>query len=166
MLTNKRKRNARPPAILRYPSDKQGRIWLKRRQGIAPSIIAEKLNVSRPYVSKSLKHAETRIGALLEHAARTNRIRLHHISPRHGLAMGYCAAHKSETTISYSPTLGVQVWYDHDGDCDSCSELGECGQLLSVLAKEWKIPLSSNAEPTRVAKDLFSKIEKQLAWIE
>jgi hypothetical protein len=80
--------------------------------------------------------------------------------------MGYCAAHRSETTITYSPKLGVQVWYSHEGDCDSCSEFGECTQLLNVLSKEWKIPLASNAEPRRVAEVFFSKIKKQLAWIE
>lgn len=166
MLNNKRKRIIKPPGLLRYPSEKQAVIWLKRRQGIAPSIIAERLNVSRAYVSKSLKQAENRIRLLLEHEANVNRIRLHHISQRHGLAMGYCAAHKTETTITYSPTLGIQVWYDHEGDCDSCSEFSECTKLLDIIAKEWKIPLSMNAEPNRVAQDLFSKIKRQLEWIK
>ncbi|MCK5240297.1 MAG: hypothetical protein KAR33_12145 [Candidatus Thorarchaeota archaeon] len=166
MLSNKRKGNTMPQAILRYPSEKQAKIWLKRRQGIAPSVIAQKMKVSRAYVSKSLKHAENRIEVLLDHAARINRIKLHHVSPIHGLAVGYCAAHKSETTISYSPTLGVQVWYEHHGDCGSCSDYKDCIKLLDTLAKEWRIPLSSNAPPTGVAKNLFSKITRKLDWIE
>ena len=166
MLSNKRKGSTREHATLRYPSEKQAKIWLKRRQGIAPSVIAQKMKVSRAYVSKSLKQAENRIQSLMEHTAQTGRITLHHMSPRYGLAMGYCAAYKSETTISYSPTLGVQVWYDHHGDCDSCSDFRDCIQLLGTLAKEWKIPLSRNAAPNRVANDLFSKIARKLDWIE
>ncbi|MCK5151794.1 MAG: hypothetical protein KAQ65_08135, partial [Candidatus Thorarchaeota archaeon] len=66
MLSNKRKGNTMPQAILRYPSEKQAKIWLKRRQGIAPSVIAQKMKVSRAYVSKSLKQAENRIEVLLD----------------------------------------------------------------------------------------------------
>ncbi|MDF1540238.1 MAG: hypothetical protein P1Q69_15195 [Candidatus Thorarchaeota archaeon] len=154
------------PTVLRYPTEQQSQIWLARRQGIAPSDIADKMGVTRAFVSKSLRSAEKRIEDLINHTAQINRIQLHHISSRHGMGIGYCAAYKSETIIAYSSKMGIQVWFDHHGDCDSCADFKECTRFLSTMSKEWKIPLASNAEPTRVAQHLFGAIEKQLDWID
>jgi len=164
MPYNKKRMPSRGPSILRYPTEQQAQIWLNRRRGTAPSKIADKMGVTRAFVSKSLRKAEERIEALIAHAAQINRVNLHHMSARHGLALGYCAAYKSETTISYSPRIGIQVWFDHHGDCVSCADFDGCVRLLSTLSKEWKIPLASNAKPTRVAQDLFTAIKKQLDW--
>jgi hypothetical protein len=65
---------------LRYPTPKQSKIWLRRRQKALPSIIAKEFNVSRPFVSKAQRIAEERIGKLLKHAASVNRIKLDHMS--------------------------------------------------------------------------------------
>jgi hypothetical protein len=149
---------------LRYPTKQQSMIWLMRRNDVASSAIADELNVQRPFVSKSLKTANERIRKLLEHAAAINRVVIHHMSEKDGFAVGYCAAYKSETYITFSPKLGIQIWFQHKGDCDSCAEYSTCGNMLTVLSKEWGIPLSRNASPTQVADDLFSKIMKSLDW--
>lgn len=164
MLTNKRRTLSKQPVVLKYPSGQEGKIWLWRRKGIAPSEIADKLNVSRAYVSKALRKAEKKIELLLDHAAQINRVKLHHISAEHGLAVGYCAAYKSETVISYSPRMGIQVWFDHRGDCDSCSDFGDCVTLISSLSKEWEVPIARNAGPVDVIPDLFNAIFKRLEW--
>ncbi|MFW9909422.1 MAG: hypothetical protein ACFFEF_12680 [Candidatus Thorarchaeota archaeon] len=152
--------------MLRYPSEKQSEIWLKRRQGMLPSKIADQLDVTRAFVSKSLRTAETRIRHLMEHTAHINRVQVHHISSFHGFAVGYSGAFKSETIITYSPRIGVQVWFGHDGDCASCQDSDDCVKLLEVLASEWNVPLNRNAAPTKVANIVFKAIQQSLKWVD
>jgi hypothetical protein len=151
---------------LRYPTPKQGLIWLKRRQKILPSDIASEFNVSRPFVSKAQRVAEERIGSLLKHAASVNRIKLRHMSPEYGFAMGFCSANQMDTFILYSPTMGVQTWFDHDGECGSCAELSVCTETLTQLASEWKIPLKGMKTPSEMAAHLFDTIKRRLEWIK
>jgi hypothetical protein len=146
----------------RYPTAKQSLIWLKRRQQVRPSIIAEELDVSRAFVSKYQQRAEARIKKLLEHAAAINRIALKHLSPRQGIAIGYCPSTQTDTYITYSPTLGIHTWFTHTGDCASCAQRAECESALHQLAKEWEITLPDNQPPTQVAVHLFNTILKRL----
>ncbi len=149
---------------LRHPTIQQADIWLKRRQDIAPSVIADDMKVSRPFVSKSIRIAEERIEKLLRNAANINRIQIQHISAKHGIAVGYCAAHRSKTYITYSPSIGIQTWFQHTGDCSSCVEFDECMKVLGTLAQEWKIKIAKNATPTKIADEVFGKILKKLKW--
>lgn len=166
MLSNISNIPIKHPAVLRYPSAREANIWLQRRQGTPPSVIADKLEVERPYISKVLRKTEKRILQLLEHAAYINRVQVQHISGVQGIAVGYCAAYKSETIISYTPELGIQVWFEHRGDCSSCSEYSRCVNLISSLSSDWSIPLARNAGPIEAVDDLFDKILKQLQWRE
>jgi hypothetical protein len=150
----------------RYPTPKQVLIWLKRRKHIRPSVIAEELEVSRAFVSKYQQRAETRIKKLLNHAATINRIKLNHLSPRYGIAAGYCPATQTDTYITYSPTLGIQTWFTHTGDCASCAQRRDCEKMLHQLAKEWEITLSDDQPPTQMALQLFNTILRRLHWKE
>jgi hypothetical protein len=149
---------------LRFPTPKQGLIWLKRRQNILPSDIASELNVSRPFVSKAQRIAEERIGDLLKHAAHVNRVKLRYLSPEYGFAVGYCAANQMDTFILYSPKIGLQTWFDHDGVCGSCAELAECTETLTQLSQEWKISLNGKKTPSEMAAHLFGTIMGRLKW--
>jgi hypothetical protein len=129
-----------------------------------PSIIAKELNVSRPFVSKAQRIAEERIGKLLKHAASVNRIKLNHMSTHYGFGVGYCATHQMDTFILYSPTIGVQIWFDHDGECGSCAEEPECMQTLTQIAQEWEVPLKRKQTPTEMAGHIFGTIMRRLGW--
>lgn len=148
----------------RYPTPKQGLIWLKRRQQIRPSIIAEELQVSRPFVSKAQRRAEARIEKLLQHAASINRIEVEHLSSRYGIAVGYCSAYQAETYIIYSPKIGVQTWFAHQGDCGTCVQERACKRILKQLSHEWQIPIPKNQLPTDTAQHLFTTIRRRLKW--
>lgn len=149
---------------LRYPSPKQNWIWSQRRRNIKPSEIAEELNVSRPFISKEQRIAEARIKKLIQHAASTNRIRINKMSTRYGIATGYCAASQTDTYILYSPSIGLQTWYAHKGDCDGCGDYPKCEATLTTLAKEWDIPIPSDLAPTDLAILLFETIMRRLKW--
>ncbi|MFX0078263.1 MAG: hypothetical protein ACFE8O_03400 [Candidatus Hermodarchaeota archaeon] len=149
---------------LRYPSATQGKIWLQRRQNIPPSKIADQLEVSRPFVSKAQRIAESRIGTLLEHAASINRVQIRHISTSYGIAIGYSAPYDSDAYILYSPSIGVQIWFDHEGQCETCSQLVECKQTLLKLAEEWEISIDAEDLPNDMALHLFETIMRRLKW--
>ncbi len=150
----------------RFPTKQQELVWQKRRKEIPPSAIARELEVSRALVSKAQRIAEERIEKTLMHIASTNRIRIRHISPRYGFAVGYCPANQSDTYIVYSPVLGTQLWFNHAGDCKSCVEKPVCEKMLRTLADEWNLPLSEVLPPTEAGKELFNAIMRRLQWIE
>jgi hypothetical protein len=149
---------------LRYPSAKQNWIWSQRRRNIKPSDIADELNVSRPFISKEQRIAENRIKKLLHHAASINRITIHKLSPRYGIATGYCSASQTDTYILYSPIIGLQIWFAHKGNCAGCSDYPKCEATLTTLAKEWDIQVSPNLAPTDLAINLFETIIRRLKW--
>ena len=149
---------------LRYPTKQQSAIWLRRRQKVQPSDIAEDMTVSRPYVSQAQRIAEERIGSLLKHTAKVNRIVLDNLSSEYGFAVGYCHAHDSQTYITYSHKMGVQVWFSHKGDCDSCDLNENCNEVLRNLAEEWEITLAKDLAPTQLGETLFNLIMRKLEW--
>lgn len=148
----------------RYPTKQQSIIWMKRRLQIPPSIIANELKVSRPFVSQAQRIAEQRIKSLLITAAQMNRVQIDNISPKYGFAVGYSPASESKTYITYSPESRVQVWFDHKGDCQKCELASECDKILRGLAVEWELSLPRDMLPTEVAKTLFERIMGRLGW--
>jgi hypothetical protein len=150
----------------RYPTKQQNLIWMKRRLQIPPSVIAKEMDVSRPFVSQAQRIAENRIKKLLLTAAQMNRITIDNISPRFGFAIGYNPASESRTYITYSPEFRVQVWFDHEGECQKCELASECDKILRGLAKEWDLSIPSDMAPTQVAKALFERIMGRLGWAQ
>ena len=149
---------------LRYPSAKQNWIWSQRRRNVKPSNLAKKLNVSRPFISKEQRIAEKRIKKLIEHAASINRITIHNISPRYGIAVGYYPASQTDTYILYSPTIGLQTWFAHRGECTGCSDYPTCEATLTTLAQEWDVERPAGLAPTDLAILLFQTIMRRLKW--
>ncbi len=149
---------------LRYPSAKQNWIWSQRRRNVKPSDLAAELNVSRPFISKEQRIAEKRIKKLIEHAASINRITIHHISPHYGIAIGYCSASHTDTYILYSPSIGLQTWFAHKGECMGCSDYPKCESTLTTLAQEWDIEPPPDLAPTDLAILLFQTIMSRLKW--
>lgn len=149
---------------LRYPTEKQNEVWLQRREEIRPSTIAEQMEVSRPYVSQVHRIAEERIEQLLIHTSSVLRVELDHLDPSHGIAEGYCSAFKTDVYFTYSPEMGVQTWYRHEGDCSGCDKYEECEAILHQLSKEWNIALPAGLPPTERGAYLFDAVMEELGW--
>lgn len=151
------------PEKVKYPSDKQVEIWNLRLKRLTGREIAKQKKVTPGFVSKTLKEANTRIKALLENAARMNKITLSHISAKLGFAQGYSHTFKIRVHITYSQANGVQVWYDHKGECASCDELGTCREMLiqEFKARDLKLPHEA-VRPTDLCDTLFNEIRKML----
>ncbi|MHA1137163.1 MAG: hypothetical protein ACTSSE_11825 [Candidatus Thorarchaeota archaeon] len=148
----------------RYPTKQQSIIWLKRRSNIPPSVIAKELKVSRPFVSQAQKIAEGRIKKLILAAAQMNRISIDNISTEFGFARGFNPATDAKTYITFSPEFRVQVWFDHEGDCNKCELHSECDRILRGLAVEWGFSIPKEMNPTEVAKTIFDRIMGRLGW--
>lgn len=148
----------------RYPTKQQSTIWLKRRSNVPPSVIAKELKVSRPFVSQAQKIAEGRIKKLILAAAQMNRITIDNISTEFGFARGFNPATTAKTYITFSPEFRVQVWFDHEGDCNKCELHSECDRILRGLAIEWGFSIPKEMNPTEVAKTLFDRIMGRLGW--
>jgi len=151
-------------SYLRFPTTQQSLIWLERRQHILPSVTAKELGVSRPFVAKAQRIAESRIDKLISHAAAINRIRVQKSSPRFGFALGYCPGTESTAYIVYSPSLGVQTWFAHRGDCAICESQASCYQTVQQLSRDWRIPFGRGLSPTDAARVLFSRVQEELGW--
>jgi len=117
-------------------------------------------------VSKAQRIAEERIDKLLRHAASINRIKIRHINTRYGIAAGFCPAYGMETYILYSPKIGVQTWFNHEGECGTCDHINQCVDTLQQLAEEWEIPIPDDRPPTVLSTYLFDKITRRLKWIK
>jgi hypothetical protein len=123
------------------------------------------MNVKRPFVSKAQRIAEARIDKLLRHAASINRIKVRHISSQYGIAVGHCPSYNTETYILYSPKIGIQTWFAHQGECGNCDQLDQCTQTLLQLAEEWDVPIPDDRPPTDLSVYLFDVIMRRLKWV-
>ncbi|MFX1367783.1 MAG: hypothetical protein ACFFAY_04220 [Promethearchaeota archaeon] len=117
-------------------------------------------------MSKAQRIAEARIDKLLRHAASINRIKVRHISSQYGIAVGHCPAYNTETYILYSPKIGIQTWFAHQGDCGNCDQLDKCTQTLRQLAEEWDVPIPDERPPTDLSVYLFDVIMRRLKWVQ
>ena len=149
---------------LRYPSDQQLDIWLlKRNKREKGTKIAERKGISTASVSKNLNEANSRIKGLLDNTAKSNKIQLDLISPKLGYARGYSPALKMRIYITYSPVNGIQVWYDHQGECEMCEELNSCRESLIQEFKERNLEVPpETSRPADASALLFKKIEGML----
>ncbi|MDD1693662.1 MAG: hypothetical protein LUQ71_02960, partial [Methanoregula sp.] len=60
--------------------------------------------------------------------------------------------------IFVSEKHGMQVWYEHDGDCGACDEFTQCIEFIWDFAQELGIKIEKTADPTKMAEELLTKI--------
>jgi hypothetical protein len=146
---------------LGYLTPKQKMIWDLKSRGLQEAHIARKLNVTRQTVHKALDTANVKIGEALEEVARINKIDVETFNPERGFLKGYSNHFKTQAFITFSAKNGVQVWYKHEGDCEKCSKLEACREILLAEAKDRNFLLLDDTNkilPSKLAEALFSKI--------
>jgi hypothetical protein len=148
------------PRKTKYPSDAQLDIWNLNRNKIPGKKIAKLKDVTPAFVSKTLKITNKRIEDLLVNHGKANRITLEHIDPVLGFAKGYHHSLQDTAHITFSPQNGVQVWYEHEGDCTDCEIFDECRKMLLNEFKERDLtPKNQTLAPTDLADELFINLE-------
>lgn len=85
------------------------------------------------------------------------------MNTEHGILFGHSLPFKVNAIIFVSAKHGMQVWYEHDGDCGTCSRYAKCIELLWDLAEEMKLKLERTDDPTKLAEELFEKLRRLVA---
>ena len=140
-------------------SDKQFGFWMLRRSGESNIAIANRFGISRQAVSRALLLMDDRVGTTLRGMAQANQIAIEKINAERGILLGRSIPFQTVAIIFVSEKHGVQVWYEHDGDCDTCQRFTECTELLWDYATELGIKIKKTADPTKMAEELFEKVK-------
>ncbi len=143
-------------------NDRQFGFWTMRRSGVPNITIANRLGISRQAVSRALLLMDEKVEAALREMAHANQISVEKLNPERGILLGRSVPFAAAAIIFVSGRHGVQVWYEHDGDCGSCQRYTECMELLGDYADELNIKIEKTAEPTTMAEELFRKVKALL----
>ncbi len=139
-------------------NDRQFEFWRLRRNGLANIRIAEHFRISRQAVSKALHSMDGKVEKTLLEMAHANQIQVERLNPEKGVLFGRSIPFNAAAIVFVSAKHGVQVWYEHEGDCGSCPRYTQCIELLWDFADELNIPLEKTDDPTRMADELFEKL--------
>jgi hypothetical protein len=140
-------------------NEKQFEFWRMRRNGSSNITIATLLGISRQAVSRALLVMDVKIEATLRDMAQANQIAIEKINTERGVLIGRSIPFNAAAIIFVSEKHGMQVWYEHDGDCGSCQRYTECIELLWDYAAELGIRIEKTADPTKMAEELFNKVK-------
>jgi len=99
--------------------EKQFGFWKMRRSGTSNITIANLLGISRQAVSRALLGMDQKIESTLREMAQANQITTEKINAERGVLVGRSIPFKTAAIIFVSEKHGVQVWYEHDGDCSA-----------------------------------------------
>jgi hypothetical protein len=90
--------------------------------------------------------------------AQSNRIQIEKIDVQRGVLFGRSIPFQTNAYIFVSEKHGMQVWYEHDGDCKACDEFTQCIEFIWDFASELGIKIEKTADPTKMAEELLTKI--------
>ncbi len=139
-------------------NDRQFEFWKLRRDGLPSINIARLFNISKQAVSRALITMEERIGNTLLEMAHANQIEVEKVIPKRGILFGHSVPFDARAIIFVSAKHGMQVWYEHEGDCGACTRYAQCIELLWDFADEMKVKLEKTDDPTKLAEELFEKL--------
>ena len=142
--------------------EKQFAFWKMRRSGTPNITIANLLGISRQAVSKALLAMDGKIESALRDMAQSNQITIERINPMRGILIGRSVPIRTSAIIFISEKHGIQVWYEHEGDCGTCQRYTECIELIWDYATELGISLKKTADPTKMAEELFAKVKAMI----
>ena len=140
--------------------EKQFEFWVLRRNGLPNINIAKQFGISRQAISRALLSMDKRIEETLLEMARANRIEVEKLDSKKGILFGRSIPFKTSVIIFVSAKHGMQVWYEHEGECGACERYRECIELLWDFAEEMQLKLQSSEDPTKIADELFGKLKE------
>jgi hypothetical protein len=140
-------------------NEKQFGFWAMRRSGVPNITIANQLGISRQAVSRAILVMDEKIETALREMANANQIAIETINTERGILIGQSIPFQTAAIIFVSEKHGVQVWYEHDGDCGACQRYTECIELIWDYAAELGIRIEKTADPTKMAEELFENVK-------
>ena len=142
--------------------DRQFAFWNLRRSGLPNIQIADRFKISRQAVSKALLAMDRKVEETLINMAQANQIDVERLNAEVGVLFGRSVPFGAAAVVFVSADRGVQVWYEHEGDCGACQRYAQCIELLWGYADELGITLTKTDDPTRMADELFAKLREMV----
>ena len=139
-------------------NNKRFGFWKMRCNGIANITIANLQGITRQGVSPALRQMDERIDSSLREMAQANRIQIETIDVENGILFGRSIPFQVNAYIFVSEKHGMQVWYEHDGNCISCNEFTKCIEFIWDFATKQGIKLEKTQDPTKMAEELLAMI--------
>ncbi|WP_292365951.1 hypothetical protein [Methanoculleus sp. UBA208] len=143
-------------------NERQFAFWQLRRGGLPNIQIADRFHISRQAVSKALLAMDRKVEETLLEMAQANQIEVERLNAEIGVLFGRSVPFDAAAIVFVSADHGVQVWYEHEGDCDACPRYTRCIELLWGYADELGITLTKTDDPTRLADELFAKLREMV----
>ena len=143
-------------------NDRQFAFWKLRRGGLVNIQIADHFRISRQAVSKALLAMDRKVEETLLEMAQANQIEVERLNAEIGVLFGRSVPFNAAAIVFVSADHGVQVWYEHVGDCGACPRYARCIELLWGYADELGIALEKTDDPTRLADELFAKLREMV----
>ena len=125
-------------------NEKQFGFWKMRRSGMSNVSIADHIVITRQGVSQALLAMDEKIDV------------------ERGVLLGRSIPFHTGAFIFVSEKHGMQVWYEHDGDCKACDEFTRCIEFIWDFASELGIKIEKTADPTKMAEELLTKIRERV----
>lgn len=145
------------------PTNEKGfGFWTLRRSGVSNTGIAQQMGISRQAVSHALRAMDEKVESTLREMASANQIAIEKVNAGRGILLGRSVPFAAAAIIFVSQKHGIQVWYEHEGDCDTCPRYTECIELLWDYADELGIRITRTADPTKMAEELFFKVKEMV----
>ena len=104
------------------------------------SSIANLLGISRQAVSRALLVMDEKIESTLREMAQANQIAIEKVNAERGVLIGRSIPFQTAAIIFVSEKHGMQVWYEHDGDCGACQRYTECIESALGLCNRTRHP--------------------------
>lgn len=143
-------------------NERQFVFWKLRRGGLVNTQIADRFRISRQAVSKALLAMDRKVEETLLEMAQANQIEVERLNAEIGVLFGRSVPFNAAAIVFVSADHGVQVWYEHEGDCGACPRYARCIELLWGYADELGITLEKTDDPTRMADELFAKLREMV----
>ncbi len=141
-------------------NDKQFEFWKLRRGGLLNVNIARLFNISKQAVSRALLTMDERIEKTLLEMAYANQIEVERVNVKRGILFGHSIPFNASAIIFVSAKHGMQVWYEHEGNCGACTRYAQCIELLWGFADEMELKLEKTNDPTKLADEIFEKLRR------
>jgi hypothetical protein len=144
-----------------YLTSKQRMIWGLKSKGQQEANIAKELKVTRQTVHKALNTANLRVSDALNEAAKLNNIEIQTLNTNRGFLSGYSPHFKTQAFVTFSAKNGIQIWYKHEGHCQTCQRLKTCREMLVSEATARNYLLTEDIDkisPSKLADVLLQKI--------
>ncbi len=149
-----------------YMTPRETTVWDLRRRTNSQAEIGRLLGTTRQASHRTFDIIDEKLSRAFKEAASSNHLEVKTVNLVDGIMEAYSPVHKTPVFVSVSKVNGLMLWYQHEGECGSCSEEKGCRKYLEDEASERGIELTSGERalpPTKLAIKIFGRYLERYA---